>query len=351
MTYRVGIIGLGRIAYQLENDPLRGEFCTHAASWLAHDDVSIVAGCDIDEQRRLEFLQRFPEASVYADYREMLDAESLDFVSVCAYASDRSAMVIDTANSGVKGIWCEKAMACSIDEANAMEAALLKNNTKMIVSYIRRWTPSNQKVKQLVEDGAIGRLQSINVHFSGNFLHTGTHAFDLMRFFAGDVTTAQAWLDTADGRSEQSGYRYGRDGCDFDFGGFGLLNFENGVRGTIHGEDKQFFRFELELLGSEGMIRIGNTQRELWSICEADYCTGLHELKQTNFPAVEAVDDWPLATKNLIRAVSHDEPLLCDVNDGRSAMKVALALHQSHIRNNSEININDVPTDFKVQSR
>lgn len=348
--YKVGIIGLGRIAYQLESDPLRGKPCTHVGSWLRQKNIQILAGCDIDANKRKLFLEQFPDAKIYHDYRDML-TEQLDFVSVCAYATDRSAMVINAANAGVKGIWCEKAMACSIAEADLMAEALSRNNAHMIVSYIRRWTPRYQAVKSMLDQQVIGELQTINVHFSGNFLHTGTHAFDLMRYFAGEVESAQAWLNTEDSRPEQSGYRYNGDNCLNDFGGFGILHFHNGVKGSVHGDDKEYFRFEFELLGDKGMIRVGNTQQELWTVSHSDYLTDVQELKRAEFPSLVEVPDWELAATNLIDAVKEEKPVLCGVDDGRNALKIALALHQSHLTGHVPVFIEQVPRDLRVASR
>jgi len=54
----------------------------------------------------------------------MLAKERLAIVSICAYAPDRYRMVVDAVHAGIRGIWCEKAFATSLDEAEAMVAAL-----------------------------------------------------------------------------------------------------------------------------------------------------------------------------------------------------------------------------------
>lgn len=350
-SYRVGVIGLGRVADLLGKDPLRKQPCTHVGAWLAQPGVEVVAGCDLKAQRREKFAGSMPDSSVYEDYREMLARENLDFVTICAYASERAEMVVAAADAGVRGIWCEKAMASSLQECDAIEAALARNQTKMIVSYMRRWSPLYLQAKALLDEGAIGRLESINVHFSGNMLHTGTHAFDCMRLIAGEVEAAQAWLQRVGARVEQSGYRFGGEDYVEDFGGFAVLYFANGVKGTVHGDDKEYFRFELELLGSEGMMRIGNTQRELWRIADSDNYTGFKELRPETFPEVVAGNSWVSACAELIAAAETGAPLSCDQGDGQASLRLALALHESDRRGNVLLPVGDVPARLRVKSR
>ena len=350
-SYRVGIIGLGRIAYLMEEDPLRPKPCTHAGAWQAHGQTAVVAACDTSPQRREAFRARFPGARLYADYEEMLAREALDIVSIAAYATERCDMVVAAAEAGVKGIWCEKAMASSLAEARRMSEALSRSGTQMVVSYMRRWDGRCRAVKKLLDEGAIGRLESINLHFSGNMLHTGTHAFDLVRMFAGEAATVQAWLQGEGARPEQSGYRFGGEIIDQDAGGFALIELENGVRVAVHGGDKRYFRFELELLGEEGMIRVGNTQAELWRGEASSNFVGFKELKRQPLEVAPTESAWWLAAADLLQAVATGERVACGVEDGRQALAIGLAMHESHAKAGKAVSIRHVDAALRVASR
>src|SRR5512138_718214 len=52
---RVALVGLGRIAWMLESDRLRYHPCTHAGSLLAVGGARVVAGCDLEPDRRERF--------------------------------------------------------------------------------------------------------------------------------------------------------------------------------------------------------------------------------------------------------------------------------------------------------
>jgi predicted dehydrogenase len=348
-NYRVGLIGLGRVAWLLEGDPLREHPCTHLGAWSTQGAVTIAAACDSDERRRAAFHERYPEVALYADLSDMLASVPLDFVSICAYAGERCDMVLACAAAGVRGIWCEKAMAASLAQAQRMEDAVHARGIAMIVTFLRRWVPLYTQVRTLVAEGVIGDLESVNVHFSGNMLHTGTHAFDVLRLWCGEVASVQAWLD-GEAHSEQSGYRFAGVSEEEDLGGFALLTFESGVRAAVHAREKDYFRFELELLGSRGMLRVGNTQRELWMADVSPHFTGYRELRPVPFPATPGGNPWSAACANLIAAAEAREVPACDLVDGRKALEIALATHLSHRRGGASVRLAEVPPELIVDS-
>ena len=67
-------------------------------------------------------------------------------------------MVIAAAEAGARGIFCEKPLAASLGEADAMMAACAFRNVKVAVAH-RRANPYEQYGKKLVDEGAIGQLQ------------------------------------------------------------------------------------------------------------------------------------------------------------------------------------------------
>ncbi len=347
----VGIIGLGRVAWELEQDPLRNKPCTHWGAWRTRPDIRVIAGCDTDAARREAFLAVNPGARVYADYREMLAAGGLDMLSVCAYADTRAGMVTTAARGGVRGIWCEKATACSLREATEMEAVLEDTGAHMIVSFMRRWAPVYRHAAELIADGVIGALESINVHFSSNMLHTGTHAFDVLRLWCGEIVAVQAWLDESSANSRDSGYRFGPAEALTDFGGFALLHFANGMRAPVHAGAKQYFRFEFEVLGRRGILRLGNRQRELWQPAPSDRYSEFKELRQTPFPSYPQTNMWQAACDNLVGAVRGGDEPVCSAADGRLALAIALAMHLSHREGHRTVTLEEVPRDLRVSSR
>lgn len=326
--YRGALIGCGRVAWMLEDDPLEKKPCTHIGAYeeLARmGKVEVTAASDIDPARLREFGKRYGVEKLYLDYREMLSRERLDIVSICAWAPERAAMVIDTAGAGAKGIWCEKALATSMDEARAIVEAAGKNGAEMVVSHMRRWSPEYAKAKEIIENGGIGELQSITSHFSGSFIHTGTHAFDVLRWFGGDIEWVEGTLEDVAGSLPW-------DVAD-DRGGRAFIKFKNGVHGAVFAESKGYFFFEFDIIGSHGRIRIGNNDLlEYYRPSASTHYTGFKELYRVKFPEYEKANIWTGALTNLLDAMEGRVSSRNGPEDGLGALEAALAVHESHRR-------------------
>lgn len=350
---RVGIIGLGRVASRLEDDPLRAKPCTHAGSYSVHPATRIVAGADVDAEAREAFRGRWGVERIYEDYREMLEVERLDIVSVCAYASDRAVMVIDAVESGARGIWCEKAIATSLDEARRMTESCRDRGVVTVVNYSRRWSPVYREAKRRIARGDIGEPQAIVSCFSGHLIHTGTHAFDVMRMLFGEVTRASGTLDASgedllgahghaevDPTAEELG----------DLGGDATLVFANGAVGTVHARAKRYYAFSFEVIGREGAIRLGNeTPARIYRPGPSRSCAGFTVLGPRPLRTREARPVAP-QVDDLVRGILHDAAPASTLDDGTRALEIALAIHVS-ARDGAPVDLPIADPSFRVASR
>lgn len=346
--YRVAVIGCGRVAWMLEDDPLETRPCTHMGGWLEYSRqtgrVDLVAGADTDASRLLAFGQRYSSCALYNDYREMLDAIRPDIVSICGYATERHLMVMDAVSSGVKGIWCEKAFGTSMAEAYAMKKACEENGVSLIVSHSRRWHPAYRKAKEMIDSGAIGVVQSITSHFSGSLIHTGTHAFDVLRWFLGEPV----WVEGA-----TSGFKGGNlwDLAE-DCGGRAHIQFENGSYASVHGESKSYFIFEFDIIGTEGRIRIGNNDvLEYYAPRKSTHYTGLKELYTERFPEYTDKNVWVEAPRSLIALLDGNAENPSPPEAGCGALELALAVHISAGSGSARVSLPIGDMDVMVRSR
>ncbi|MGB2678452.1 MAG: Gfo/Idh/MocA family oxidoreductase [Candidatus Acidiferrum sp.] len=128
--------------------------------------------------------------------------------------------------SGAKLIAYEKPMALSMTEAIAIRKAVNAAGVKTVVSHQHRYGQHYQKVKEIVESGALGRIHTIHAHASGWFLHLFTHLVEYMRWYNG-YARAEWVMAQAAGRGKLSDNHPSPD----YIGGF--IQFANGVRGII----------------------------------------------------------------------------------------------------------------------
>jgi predicted dehydrogenase len=98
-----------------------------------HAAVKIVAGCDVDQKRTVEFRKRFPDARIYADFRELLDKEKdLQTVNVSTPDHMHAPIGVSALNRGLH-VYGQKPLAHDIYEVRRMTeiAREKKRHTQM----------------------------------------------------------------------------------------------------------------------------------------------------------------------------------------------------------------------------
>jgi predicted dehydrogenase len=133
---------------------------------LAHYDSlaeeNLVALCDINEKRFPEALKRFPNATTYIDWRKCLDHKGLDAVVICT-ADHTHAFVANWALNRNLHVYCEKPLAITVEEARIVRANWLKKKDKLAtqVGMQRHAMPNFNRVRELILDGAVGKLTDV----------------------------------------------------------------------------------------------------------------------------------------------------------------------------------------------
>ena len=337
--YRAGIIGLGRVASLLEKDPLRSHPCTHAGFFSRREDVALVAGCDIKLDRREEFASTWTLAasSVYGNYRDMLASERLDIVSICAYATERLEMCEAAIQAGARALWIEKSLGCSLREANRIMELVAETGVAAVVDYPRRARPAYRAVKRLIDEQRFGKLQTVTCHMNGQLLHTGTHAFDVLRYWGGEAIRACATLEHEP-----------RADMEFqDRGGSGTIEFDSGIVAFISARRKRYYIFQFDLIFEEGRILLGNDIRKVYTPADSRLYSGFRELFETD--EVELSDPHREdLLQDLVTSMETGEPPISSVTNAVEALRIGLALFESDRRQAQWVNIREVPEDLRI---
>lgn len=104
---RAAVVGLGRIAWTLEDDPKRDHPCTHAGALAQLPGVELVAGAARSEKSAKAFQERFHTKKAYTDYLEMVREEKIDIVGVATNPETHAQIVVDLATRGSRA-FCVK---------------------------------------------------------------------------------------------------------------------------------------------------------------------------------------------------------------------------------------------------
>lgn len=330
--YKAAVIGCGRIAGFLEDDKLRDTPCSHAGAYTLSKNIDLVACASRTQKSADKFAKRFAIPASYSDYKTMLKVEKPDIVSICTTAETHAEIVKAAAKAKVKSIFCEKAMATSIAEADSMVRACKRHGSILTINHTRRWMSEFMTVKKMIDSGKIGRLQTISGFFGGNIIHTGTHFFDMACYFAGRPLWVTAELKGVKKKFlKNTGYLNWGNREIKDSDGNALIGFENDVTVTVCGVGKEYFLFEMDIQGSKGRIRIGNNGvYEFYQKRKSSNYTGFTELVRKPFPSlVKPKNGWFTICDDLVTSVK-GKPSRSPGEAARNSLEIALAMHVSH---------------------
>jgi UDP-N-acetylglucosamine 3-dehydrogenase len=250
--YTAAIIGCGRRGQGRGGVFGIGE--AHAYAYNQHPRVSLVAAADINN----ELLQAFCEdhgTRGYHDYREMLEKERPDIVSVCTWPPLHAEMTVAAAEAGAKAIWCEKPMALSLDEVDRMLAACKRNSTYLQVNHLRRFSDPFQQARTFIQQGRIGKLERLEAYVPNwDLLSWGTHWVDMIRFLAGDQPAL--WV-SAQIDCRHATKKYGHYVEDHSVTS---IAFQDGVRGFLELGEGCSYPIGVRAYGTEGFIIINDEE-------------------------------------------------------------------------------------------
>jgi len=123
-------------------------------------EENVVAICDIDKRKLKHGVDAFPKAEVYVDWRKCLDHPGLDAV-VCATTDHTHAFIANWALNRDLHTFMEKPLAITVNEARTVRETYLGKKDKLAtqVCMQRHAEPNFNRLRELVQEGAIGNLQ------------------------------------------------------------------------------------------------------------------------------------------------------------------------------------------------
>jgi predicted dehydrogenase len=347
-TYRVAVVGTGRVGALWETDPPTGT--SHAGAFFVQPDCELVAGANRRRDRLEEFGRRFGVRGLYQDYDEMLRKERPDIVCVATHPGSHAGIVESAVRNGARAIFCEKPMALDLADCDRMIDVCKSHGVLLSVNHSRRWYPIFRHARELVGAGAIGDLVSMTGYcqggkpspawqseFEGPLLHDATHLFDLMRFFAGDVQ----WLAATALRRKHTAYPVEDDSA-------ALLHFHNGVTAVaLVNELTDYVRFEIDLHGTRGTLRLGMDQFEISRAKLVSFEPTRPEtpdfewqvLETEPLPQIPSQQPFAIAARELVDAFEGHATISSTGEDGRASMEIIMAIYGSQRRGNAPVHL------------
>ncbi|MDA1272750.1 MAG: Gfo/Idh/MocA family oxidoreductase [Verrucomicrobia bacterium] len=147
---------------------------------LQRKETQVVAVCEVDTTRRENAQKTVNEnyakksgagsskgCDAYKDFRELLQRKDIDAVVIATPDHWHAIIAISAANAG-KDIYCEKPLSQSIHQARAMVNAVRKNDRIFQTGSMQRSSSEFRIACELVRNGRIGKITSVNVGVGGS---------------------------------------------------------------------------------------------------------------------------------------------------------------------------------------
>ena len=193
---RIGVIGCGDISR------------AHLKGYTSLGRATVVAVADSLTQAAKDRAEEFGVERVYEDYREMLDREDMVAVSVCTPPPSHREIVAAAAQRGMH-VLCEKPLAMSVAEGEAMVAAARWAGVILMTAFCQRFFEHVMKAKEMIAAGKLGEVHQFRFRRGektsyehswigdpdlggGLFWESGVHSADMFRFLVGEVAAVYA---------------------------------------------------------------------------------------------------------------------------------------------------------------
>ncbi|MFD1676195.1 Gfo/Idh/MocA family protein [Alicyclobacillus fodiniaquatilis] len=269
-------------------------------------------------------------ATYVQDYHELLKTD-VDAVIVCSENAKHADIVVAAAEAK-KHVLCEKPIATNVADATRMIAACKKHGTLLQIAFPVRFHPSVRRVKELIDDGKIGRILAMRgtnrgqnpggwfvdkqLSGGGAVLDHTVHVLDIMRWLTGsEVREVFAEVDT----------RF-YENLPVDDCGLLLFEFENGI---IASHDPSWSRprtyptwgdVTIEIIGTDGVLELDSNAQHMT----------LHSDDRGHATYQNWGNDMDeLLIADFIQSVRDNKAPSVTGEDGLRAMEVALAAYES----------------------
>ncbi|MGE8204648.1 Gfo/Idh/MocA family protein [Heyndrickxia sp. NPDC080065] len=237
---RLGVIGAGGIAVG-----------RHIPAFQRlKEDVTIIAVSDVNGERAKSVAKEFGIPHAYENYHDMLP--EVDAVVICTPNKFHSEITVKALEAGVH-VLCEKPMAVTVTECQAMIDAAKKANKVLSIGFHYRYMKESQAAKKVIDAKEIGeplvvRVQALrrrkvpgwgvftnkDLQGGGSLIDYGCHLLDLSLWLMGNPKPVEVTGTTYNTLSKQPGQvnewgNFDHETFNVDDHVTGYIRFENGA--------------------------------------------------------------------------------------------------------------------------
>jgi UDP-N-acetylglucosamine 3-dehydrogenase len=317
---KVAVIGVGNMGRH------------HVRNYFEIDNVELVAVADLNKELGQEMAEKY-NCKYYENYSEMIKNEKLDAVTIVVPSKFHHKVGMEVLEKGIN-VLMEKPIAMNSSDAEDLIECAKNHNVKLMIGHIERFNPGVIKLKELIESGKLGKINSIIARRVGAFppqikdanvlVDLGVHDIDIINYLLGkepDRVVCNGGRALIESREDYAEIfmNYG------DISGFVQVNWITPVKIR-----------NLAVTGSEGYAELNYiTQKlELYKSHYSKDFDGFGEFV-IKFGDAEKEDidvdqKEPLRAEieSFLNAIRRNEKVVTSGEDGLTALKIALAAQE-----------------------
>ncbi|MGP1458126.1 MAG: Gfo/Idh/MocA family protein [Treponema sp.] len=300
--YTAAIIGTGRIGFTLGFDKKREQPASHTAALRKNKRIELIAGCDTAPERLAQWNSFVKNAFAYDSAASLFASQKPD-IAVIAVNEDAH---LETALAAIRArprlIILEKPVALNMQDGKTIAEEALSYGVPVLINHERRFADDYRLAKKHIR--TIGKIQSVNARLDSglrvyspeteatgaySLLHDGTHLVDAVMFLLegadftdalesgasdcsapplpllNDIQISSIYYDEKQSDTVRNvSVRCASPACaDIN------LHFSGRSR---------YFGFEIDVIGTEGRIKIGNGIFDVFRRGESKLYTGFYSL-------------------------------------------------------------------------
>ena len=342
---KVAVIGCGSMGTKHINNLLE----------LGHE----VAICDSNIFRLKESAQKFQIQKTCENFRDLPDLFNPDAAIIATDTSFHAKIACFFAQKGI-AYFSEIPISDALGDLRALTTATIENNVVSMVGMVWRFHPAIQKIKQLVQDGEIGKVNTIS-SYGGEYLHdwhpkepykkeysallakgggvivTNISGIDYLRFLCGDVENAFAVYDSIS--------HIDIEAEDFFMG---VLQFKNGVFAQIYSD---FFQrpveHRLDIVGDNGKIHWDHHKKVVRHFSFSDGPSG--EWNEYPYELNDFLTLYKEEMKHFLSCVKEKKETIVPVYDNVKTVLVGAALKQSFVERRM-VNVSNLKWSYELRN-
>lgn len=317
---KIGLVGIGSMGH------------AHASAWrrLGADLTGVTARSD---DSATDFAERF-SVNAFDTFEQLLEA--VDIVDLCI-PTDLHREFTERAAAAGKHVICEKPIALTLEDAQAMEAACERAGVRLFIAQVVRFFPHYRAARDLLTSGALGELGTVTLRrvssapmrglswfadearSGGMLFDLMIHDFDYAHWLGGPVE--RVYARSLKGQNPGTGHDYAQV----------TLRFKSGALALVEGGwvlPAGEFRTALDIAGSDGLIEwnsdSGDAVKEFLHKPETDEFAGV------GLPSLAfARDPFELELEHALSAIQTGLPFDVTAREATQALDIAISARES----------------------